>query len=199
MSVSFFRKLVASICAVVCVGSIFLGLLVKAKTQEKACTIYFVTTSTASVEASAGIISLQGGAGYPMEDGVAFGVYFSMSAAEVAVNGVREVYPNASVQNRSIFFSETDRSRKILYTALTHVQEWIKVLEMGARQSVVKAGLAEIASLLNRVGVEHADELLISISEELQRLSIKTVFANDLRYFLCWSCEGLQGKGLLKN
>ena len=194
MSVKFFKRLSVLFCAVVCFGSVLLAGILKTSATKSVRAVYFVLTETESVQASAGEISLRGGAGYPIDGGVAFGVYFSLKEAEAATVEISKEYANTYIRNYSIKTLDKKGNLGVIFTSLQLVQGWIDVLEKGGRQSVVKNGLSEISSVLIKKGEDCKDILSFELGEELEEIASKTVFASELRFFLCSACDRIKGE-----
>ena len=189
MPTIFFRRLfvVCSVCMIVfCCG---LAWLPRRNAEGHAKTVYFVVYPTESVEASTSEISLRGGAGYALTgEAVAFGVYFSQDEASGCKDRLCTQYPAVRVK-ACLFSLKEEGLTNTLYGILRVMDGWIKALENGTRQSVVKNGLAEVAGLVYRVGVESGKTVFCDFSKEILAISEGIVYASELRYLLCWMVD----------
>ena len=185
MPTIFFRRLVIACSVLMVVFCCGFAWLPRKIAELHTKTVYFVVYPTESVLASTNEISLRGGAGYALADEtVAFSVYFSYDDALDVQEKLCANYPTAQV--KSCRFALDDRAlTNTLYGILQVIDGWINALDDGARQSVVKNGLAEVAGLLHHVGVESGKTIFFDFFQQVLDVSEDIVYASELRYLLC--------------
>ena len=185
MPTHFFQRLFVACFAMVIAFFCFGVLTSKRARREFSQTVYFAVYSTKSVQAAAGEIALRGGAGYALsEEDVAFGVYFSQESALESVESLRGKYPTAQVKTCEIALGD-ERLLNTFYGALQVLDGWRNALENGARQSVVKNGLAEVAGVFRRMGAESGKTIFYAFADQTLTASEGIVYAGELRYLLC--------------
>ena len=158
---------------------------ISGKTSNRS--IYYLIWKTDSVQAGSAVIEVQGGAGFATCDGVAIDVYLSLSDAEAAKSSL-ESYNNQIILRKCTL---DDGVSNIVLTGLRHVKGWQDALQNGVKQSVVRAGLQEIAKTLAFYAKEAKDVQAGRIANELQALSAGIIYVQELRYFSCAAYERL--------
>lgn len=187
MSTIFKRILLTFCAAFICVCG---GVAIKASNQNKEAVhnVYYVVQYTDHVEAGAGEIFLRGGAGYALGDiGVAIGVYFDYSEAAAALSRVEKEYESAGLYTSRL--EENQRGDAAIFSCLRVVEGWLKVLENGESQSIVKEGLRKVSDVLRYIAWESENLLADSFANKLEEIIAGTVLSSDLRYFLCSACD----------
>ena len=190
MSVNFLKRLCLCVCVVFITAVVGLSLGVKNEEISTVKTLYYVVQKTESVSASSSQIVLRGGAGYAIADGVAFGVYFSESEAEQALDRLQEEYSHVIVYPLEVSFLSSEDA--FAYSILEVVEGWTKVLQNGGAQDTVREGLQSVAKLLSFRAEKADSSFLRKLSEELEtRLQEKVLYVAMLRNFICFGCEQL--------
>lgn len=170
---------------------------------------HFVVLRTEKIEVSAGLSELDGGAGYVMKsgEGVALGVYFSLSQAERVREEASMRYEPLVVLSFSTekfrFHSrhEKENADKII-AAFSTLHEYLRLvfdectrLETGGTQESSKRIVSGVARQLAYLGKENegADGAFAkackNASEELFNAAEGIVYASKLRAFLCKYAE----------
>lgn len=193
MSAIFFKRLGLALCALVSVTVCVMALALPQRAANAHKSVYFVIEQTDSIAASSGQITLRGGAGYCMNDCVAFGVYFAFSDAERVEEKLRKEY--ASVEILPLELALQGEEGTFAYTVIRIVDGWTQVLQKGGRQSVVRAGLEETLRILSYKAKQVDGGLLTELAEPLKRLLESSLYVGDLRYYTCFACERLYQKG----
>ena len=190
MSVRFLKRMCLCVCVVFITAVVALSLGVKKESTSTVKTVYYVLQKTESVEASSSQISLRGGAGYAIADGVAFGVYFSESEAEQVLCNLKSEYGKITVYPLEVSFRSSEDV--FAYNVLKVVEGWTKVLQNGGAQDTVKEGLQSVAKLLSFRAEKADSSFLRKLSEALEgRLQEKVLYVAALRNFICFGCEQL--------
>ena len=163
------------------------------KTTAKVKTVYYVVQATENIEATCSQISLRGGAGYAIAHGVAFGVYFSESEAELTLRRLESEYSEVSVYPLDVsIVSSVDA---FAYNLLEVVEGWKKVLQNGGAQDTVKEGLQSVAKVLSWRAEKENSPFLLMLSGELKGcLEERVLYVDTLRKFICFGCEQLSLK-----
>ena len=188
MKAAFFRRYLICISGILMAISLFFSSMVaKWQASGNGQIVYFLTVRSDSVRASAGWISLQGGAGYVLSDGVALDVYFSLADAEKAMDRVLVEQEGLSVDE---YVFSTDMPAAFV-GCLRAVKGCIRALEDGASQSSVQEILEKQADMMVYLSQE-CDVLAIgAAAKSLRCITQETIYANHLRYFLCETCESI--------
>ena len=170
---------------------------------------HFVVILTEKTEVSAGLSGLDGGAGYVIKtgEGVALGVYFSLSQAEQVKEEAEKRYNPVEIVSFTTekfrFQSKKEKSNaskivaafSTLYEYLRLVFDEITRLETGGTQESSKRILKTAARQIFYLGEENekADKefslVCSSASVELLELASDIVYAKELRTFLCKYAE----------
>ena len=190
MSAKIFQRCVCWICGVITALFTIVSLGVSGAETAPVKTVYYVVERTESLQASSCQMALRGGAGYIMSEGVAFGVYFSAADAEGAVAALCEEYDTIVLYPKEIRLSA--RADEAAYSILQVVDGWIRFLQGGGAQAVVREGLRTSAKLLSWCAEEGDEAYLSELAVELEnRLAEKVLYTETLREFTCFACERL--------
>lgn len=193
MSVQFLKRLCLSVCAVFITAVVAFSLGGRKDAIYAVKTVYYVVEPTESVAASGGKIALRGGAGYPIADGVAFGVYFSEKEAEQIRCRLEGEYSEVMLYPVRLSFHSSEDS--FAYTVLQIVEEWTKILQNGGAQAAVREGLQSVAGLLSWRGKKENSTFLLILCGELENcLAEKVLYVDRLRELTCFGCEQLSLK-----
>ncbi len=193
MSVAFFKRLCLSVCAVFVALAVVLSLGGKNDGGIAVKTVYYVVQETKSVEASSAQITLRGGAGYAIADGVAFEVYFSEEEAKQTLRGLEREYCGIMVYPLELLFLSAEDA--YAYSVLEVVGGWTKVLQNGGAQATVREGLESVVRQLSwRAKKEKSDFLSMLCGELRGCLEENILYVDALRRFTCFGCEELSLK-----
>ncbi|MBQ8319572.1 MAG: hypothetical protein IJX81_01715 [Clostridia bacterium] len=206
----FFKKAALFGCVLVVAFACILSARVSlSETRTFVRSFHFLVIETEHVEAAAGTSSLLGGAGHVMStgEGVALGVYFALSSAEAAAANAKKEYPEVKVVSQGIrkfLFSgkrERGNADKII-AAFSTLYEYLHLiydesvrLERGGTQESSRRLLSGIAKQLAFLGEENGEveqtlaKTCRAASGELSELIEGTIYAKDLRGFLCVYAE----------
>ncbi|MBQ8375169.1 MAG: hypothetical protein IJX98_06340 [Clostridia bacterium] len=215
MRTAIFQKWIFRVIALVCllvVGAGFtLAIWLSGSQSAAGYSFYFLVYQTDSLQASQSDIRLQGGAGYLMDTGVAFSVYFEESTAESVRNRIVKDYPTATVKclktgNFRLCGSE-QRDRIIgeytsFYGVLKSLERTVELLENGQTQNKIKNLLHDLCDWLDYFSRESEVELgkvVQVLSNGLKEAMEGVVYADALRYSLCEACEGLAASAVRFN
>ena len=193
MSVKFLKRLCLAACVAFISVVLVFSLGVGRKTTAKVKTVYYVVQATENIEATCSQISLRGGAGYAIAHGVAFGVYFSESEAELTLRRLESEYSEVSVYPLDVsIVSSVDA---FAYNLLEVVGGWAKVLQNGGAQATVREGLESVVRQLSWRAKKEKSDFLLMLCEELQGcLEENILYVDALRRFTCFGCEELSLK-----
>lgn len=206
----FFKKVGLGLClAAIALCCAFSASVSFATERQFIRGFHFVVIVTDKMQAAAGWNALDGGAGYVMQsgEGVAIGVYFSLSDAQSVQKKACEYYPRVEVETRRVerlrFLDRTEKRNadKLVaaYATLYEYfrllfQESVRLLEGGTQESS-KRILRSAGEQLVFLGESNAavDEGFASVcklaGEDLQTICKESVLVKDLRYFLCKYAE----------
>jgi hypothetical protein len=179
--------------------AVFAFVLSKAKRIEISKNFYFLVADSSHIQASVEVALLQGGAAYIMDGKVVYSVYFNFEDG----NAVWEKTPQTKLVERKIdclyLISSTQKEKgKIyqtafdnLYECILYLENLIAELEKGMTQEEVQKKLKVFSKHTNRLKKTYENTFSIcanifkGLTEKLEEISHKTVFASKLRYILC--------------
>ena len=191
MSTIFVKRsvLVLSLLWVFIVVTASMGLGCEEKASKNKAEVFYLVYPTESIEAATETISIRGGAGYAYKEGwVAFGVYFKEEKAGDVLTSLQKEYPTAQVHRRVFSWGNYECWGEA-YTVFALIDGWIGVLESGGRQSIVKEGLQKQVELHQYMGQVYDEELMCELALGLEETMQGIVYANEIRLFLCDSCD----------
>lgn len=206
-------KRIAGIVACILSVSFTLSAFVYAKTLESALTVgternfYFLVSDRGSVEVSAQMIGLQGGAGYSLTykngEYAAYSVYFSENESRDAQSSVAKIGESAEIVTvtSSPLRLKTAKQKKqaalitgafeSLYGCMQVLNGEIARLEWGATQESSKRIVQTLSRQFSFLGKEYAEtvsgykETCENAEKRLLEATSGVVYAKDLRYILC--------------
>ena len=196
-------------CAVILFCGVFFGCacwLSTVKTVVWEREFYFVTSASENVQASLYTVTMDGGAGFPIEDKdmyhIAYSVYFTQDTALSAAYAVQAFGEDVKIIKRStgkLYFkgrkekkqkSKTLNALKGLENCMQLLQTEIKRLEDGTTQQASKRRIKAIIMQLrcladaNMYISTYAQGCQVS-AERLERSIKEIVFVKTLRFELC--------------
>lgn len=188
MKATFFKRYFLVISSILVVVSLFFSMrIVKEQAHNDVQMVYFLTARTDSVAASAGWISLRGGAGYVTCDGVALDVYFSLDDAQKARDRQSGVCDTLTINACAV---SSDIPNAFL-GCLQTIKMCLAALENGATQDSVRAMLEEQAELMEYLSQESGVPAIGKAVSALREKAQGTIYCNQLRYYLCETCESI--------
>ncbi len=195
MSAAFFKRYFFTVSGLIVVICLFVATVFSTKNNDKESpySVYYLIWETDSVQAGSATVEVQGGAGFCMQDGVAIDVYFSYVEAQRAKSSLESDKEKERVVLQEYKFDTHVSS--VIVTGLRHIKGWQAALQNGAKQSVVRTGLQEIAKTLAFYSKESKDVQAGRIAKELQTLTVGVIYVQELRYFLCDVCETMVEAG----
>ena len=217
MATDFFKRkyLSAVVVAVAVLFSVSVGLYafflngLQYYSIEKS--FYFLVDNSTHIDACVATSTLQGGAGYIVDDGVreysAMSVYLTKSAGEVAQNGLVGERSYSLLEKRvdGLYFKTLEHKQKKarILSAFRCLDDCIQVLngeirrlEDRATQQSTKSVLNDLAKQFVFLAQEYQKDfpkyavLCEKVGEKINALTKSIVYARDLRYLCCSACDG---------